>query len=121
MLDEYFFRIFQHYKPKHKAKANNIALLYILVLQASLVLLIGSFFMLFFKQMHVDVLSTTKAWTLYILAIMFLLFRNWIYYTGKNRKVLNSKLKKSSTRKLWVLWCIPIVCFVFAILLMQRI
>ena len=120
MLDDYFFGIFQYYKPKYKAKANNIALLYILILQTSLFLAFGAFLMLFLKQMHVDIISTSKAWTLFIIGIIILVFRNWIYYTGKNRKILNSKINKGSKRSIWLMWTIPIACFLFAILLLQR-
>ncbi len=120
MLDSHFFRIFQYYKTKYKAKANNIALVYILFLQGSMLLLLGTFFILFFNQMHVNILSIPKAWTLFALIIIILAFRNWLYYTGKKRKVLNTKNNKASTNNIWLLWLIPIVCLIFSILLMQR-
>lgn len=122
MLDQLFFDIFQHYKTKHKAKANNIALLYILLLQASLLLFAGIFLMLFLNQMQVDGISGSKAWSLYILLILFLLFRNWIYYTGKKRKVLNTKLTKNkpSFQNIWLLWLIPTSIFTLSLILLQR-
>lgn len=122
MFDQLFLHIFQHYKPKHKAKANNIALFYILLLQASLLLFAGIFLMLFLNQMNVNVLSNSKAWTLFTILLIFLLFRNWIYYTGKKRKVLNAKLnkQKSSVQNIWLLWLIPVSIFALSFLLVQR-
>lgn len=120
MLDHYFFSVFQFYKTKYKSKANDIALLYILLLQGSLLMLLGAFIMLFLGQMHVDVLSTSKAWTLFILLVIILIFRNWIYYTGKNRRILNTKNKKTLIINIWILWLIPFVCFTLSVLVMQR-
>lgn len=122
-FDTFFFNVFQYYKGSYKSKANDIALFYILMLQASVLLLLGTFFMLFFSGMNVDVLSISKAWILYVVIVIVLIFRNWIYYTGKKRKVLNTKLNKNSAIKevnIWVLWMIPVACFMLAILLMQR-
>jgi hypothetical protein len=122
-FDSLFFNVFQYYKSTYKTKANDIALLYILMLQASILLLLGTFLMLFFNGMNVDILSGSKAWILYVIIVIALLFRNWIYYTGKKRKVLNTKLNKSTASKssnIWILWMIPLACFILAILLMQR-
>ena len=122
-FDTLFFTVFNHYKTTYKTKANDIALLYILFLQASILLLIGTFFMLFFGGMNVDVLSTSKAWVLYIIIVIALIFRNWIYYTGKKRKVLNTTLNKQSASKsasVWVLWMIPFACLILSVVLMQR-
>lgn len=122
LFDQLFYNIFQYYKTKYKTKANNIALFYILIFQASILLLLGTFFMLFIKQMNVDSISTSKAWTLYILAIIVFVFRNWIYYTGKKRKIINATFNKSKsyTQNIWLLWLIPFCCFIFAIILLQR-
>lgn len=122
-FDPLFFNVFHHYKTSHKTKANDIALFYILMLQASILLVLGTFFMLFFSGMNVGLLSTSKAWILYIVIVIALIFRNWIYYTGKKRKVLNTKLNKANGIKetnIWVLWMIPFACMALAVLLMQR-
>lgn len=121
-FDSLFFKVFQYYKPTHKAKANTIALLYVLVLQTSLLLALGSFFIMFLGQMHVDMISPSKAWTIFVIVVIILAFRNWIYYTGKKRKVLNTKTKiRSHTNtNIWMLWCFPIVLFIISMLLLQR-
>jgi hypothetical protein len=119
-FDTLFLSIFSYYKSKYKTKANDIALFYILTLQASVLLLLGTFFMLFFSGMNVNVLSISKAWILYVVIVIALLFRNWIYYTGKKRKVLNTKLNNTAATNVLVLWIIPLACFALAILLMQR-
>ena len=51
LFDHFVFNIFQYYKPKYKSKANRIAILYITFLQMTLVLLLGVFFSIFFRQM----------------------------------------------------------------------
>lgn len=122
-FDSLFFNVFNYYKSTYKTKANDIALCYIVLLQASILLLIGTFFMLFFGGMNVDVLSISKAWVLYVIIVIGLIFRNWIYYTGKKRKVLNTKLIQSSiakTTSVWVLWMIPVACLLLSVALMQR-
>lgn len=121
-FDSIFFSLFRYYKPKYKTKANDIALAYILILQASILLLLGSFFMLFFDQMNVSVISNSKACILYILLLVVLLFRNWIYYTGKKRRVLNTVNNKTYNEDINIvlIWLIPIVCFIFSALLIQR-
>lgn len=121
-LDSLFFSVFQYYKPKYKSKSNNIALCYILLLQFSIVVLLGNLLLFFLKQMHVDVFSTSKSLALLFIGILILIFRNWIYYTGKKRKVLNAKWSKSSSQKhhILLLWFIPIIITAFSILLSQR-
>lgn len=121
-FDSLFFLAFEHYKLRYKSKANDIALLYILMLQASLLMLIGTFLMLFLRQMHVDVLSVSKAMILFFILLMVLMFRNWIYYTGKKRKVLNTKSIKNraGTKNIWLLWLMPFSCFVLSFILMRQ-
>lgn len=121
-LDSLFFSVFQYYKPKYKAKANDFALFYILIVQASVLLCAGAFLIFFLNQMQVYALSTSKAWTLFIIAVIILLFRNWMYYTGKKRKVLNTKSNssKTSTQTIWLLWIIPIGILALSLILLQR-
>ncbi len=110
-FDALFFHFFQYYKSKKSKKANSIATFYLTLLQSSLLLLLGVFFAGFFKQMHVQTMSSVKAWTLFGLVVIFLYFKNWIQYSGKKRKVLNAKVLKN--RKLhyniWLLWLLPVV------------
>ncbi|MGJ8591632.1 MAG: hypothetical protein ACSHXF_03745 [Aquaticitalea sp.] len=123
-IDTSFFTVFNHYKAKHKKKANDIALIYVLLLQASVIMLFGAFIMLFLDQMHVGILSSSKSILLFVLILFVLLFRNWIYYTGKNRKVLNTNKSKARSDKasgIYVIWLIPVVCFALSIVILQRI
>ncbi len=122
-FDALFFTVFQYYKTKYKSKANDLALLYIISLQASVLLLLGVFLMLFFREMHVEVLSMSKAWVLYFIIMIILLFRNWIYYTGKKRKILNANWNKKATQAnpIWLLWLIPLICFILSIFILKRI
>lgn len=110
-FDNLFFHFFNHYKNKKNKAANKIATFYLTFLQGSFLLLLGMFFAGFFKQMNVATMSAPKAWTLFVLAILFLYFKNWMQYGGKKRKVRNAKTlknKKLGYNILW-LWLLPIV------------
>ncbi len=119
IFDSLFFHFFNHYKKKQHKKANNIASFYLTLLQASLLLLLGVFFAVFFKQMHVNTMSATKAWTLFALVIIFLMFKNWMQYSGRKRKVLNVKVlkKKKLDYSIWLLWFLPFGFFALAYLI----
>ena len=123
VFDQFVFNVFQHYKPKFKKRANRIAIIYVSILQSSLMLLLGVFFAAFFKQMHVETMSTTKAWTIFVLIVIGLFFKNWIQYSGRKRKILNAKFSKgkSSTYNIWVLWFLPLACVFLALLLHQKV
>jgi ABC-type dipeptide/oligopeptide/nickel transport system permease component len=109
-FDAFFFHFFQYYKFKKSKKANSIATFYLTLLQSSLILLLGVFFAGFFKQMHVQTMSSPKAWTLFVLVVIFLYFKNWIQYSGKKRKVLNAKVLKNKklNYNIWLLWLLPV-------------
>lgn len=122
LFDHFVFNIFQHYKPKYKAKANTISILYITFLQLSLLLLFGVFFSIFFNQMNVDTMSSIKAWTLFGIAIVALYFMNWMNYSGRKRRVLNAKStkKKAKNFSILTLWLLPFGCISLAIILLQK-
>lgn len=122
LFDHFVFNIFQYYKPKYKAKANVISIVYVTFLQASLVLLLGVFFSIFFSQMNVDTMSSTKAWTLFGIAIVVIYFKNWMSYSGRKRRVLNAKStkKKAQNYNVWTLWLLPFGCIILSILLLQK-
>lgn len=107
IFDTLFFNVFKHYKPTKKQKANSIALYYISTLQCSLLLLAGIFTSAFFNEMNSINFSSESAWTLYLVLCIVIIFRNWIQYTGKKRKVLNAKLNSKKTTDLYninLLW-----------------
>ncbi len=110
LSDTLFYNIFSHYKPKLKQKANNIAVVYITLLQVSLLLLLGVFFSGFFRQMNMVTMSSFEAWTLFMLAAIFIYFKNWMQYTGKRRMMINAKMnkKKSNTYNIYLLWLLPV-------------
>jgi len=120
-FDSIFFSVFNHYKTKHKQKANTIAIVYLSLLQIALILVLGVFFSIFLEQMHVNTFSASKGWTLFIMTSIFIYFRNWIIYSGRKRKVLNAKTnkKKQTTYNIWLLWLLLIGCFILAIVLLN--
>ena len=120
-FDILFFHFFQHYKTKKSKKANSIATFYITFLQCSLILFLGVFFAKFFRQMHMDTMSASKAWTLFVLVAIFIYFKNWMQYGGRKRKVLNAKMirNKKLTYNIWLLWLLPVAILALTYILFQ--
>ncbi|MCX7546396.1 hypothetical protein OS188_00360 [Xanthomarina sp. F1114] len=123
VFDSLFFNVFKHYKYAKSKKANQIATMYISILQCSILLVLGVFFAGFFKQMNMDTMTQDKAWALFIMACMFIFFKNWIQYAGKKRKVLNAKMlkKKAANHSVFMLWLLPVGCIVLAAILWQAV
>lgn len=122
LFDHFVFNVFQYYRPRFKSKANQISILYVTFLQSSLMLLFGVFFSLFFKQMHIKMISSSKGWMLYFISIFVLYFTNWMSYTGKKRRILNANSTKSKAQNfsIWGLWILPLGCIALAIILLQN-
>ncbi len=121
-FDSLFFSFFNQIKKRYKQHSNTISVAYISLVQCSLVLLLGIFFSEFLAQMKVNTMSSSKAWTLFILVSIALYFRNWMYYSGKKRKILNTKTKTSSTQySIISLILLPIVTIAIAILFLAKI
>ncbi|WP_299225213.1 hypothetical protein [uncultured Psychroserpens sp.] len=120
-FDSIFYSVFKHYKGNQKQKANTIALLYISCLQIALILVLGVFISLFLKEMYVNTITSTKAWTLFIMASIFVYFRNWILYTGRKRKLLNAKTHKNKVivYNIWLLWLLLLGCIFLALILLN--
>lgn len=110
VFDELFYTIFIFYKNRYKQKASSIAIVYITLLQATLLLLLGVFFAGFFRQMNMVAMSATKAWFLFVMVMVFIYFKNWMQYTGKKRMMINAKMikKKSKRHNIHILWLLPI-------------
>ncbi|WP_456438670.1 hypothetical protein [Psychroserpens sp.] len=119
-FDTLFFSVFNHYKTTRKQKANAIAIIYISLLQITLILVLGAFFSVFLEQMHVNTFSAAKGWTLFIMTSVFVYFRNWVVYSGRKRKVLNAKTNKNKqTYSIWLLWLLLLGCILLAIILLN--
>ncbi len=123
LFDILFYNIFSQHKAKYKQKANRIAIAYVTCLQIALLLLLGIFFAGFFKQMNMVTMSSTKAWTLFVLVSIFIYFKNWMQYTGKKRMMINAKMnkKKEEHYSIWLLWFLPIAVFGLAYVLYQAV
>ena len=85
--------------------------------------MLGVFFAKFFSQMHMDTMSETKAWILFVMASVGIHFKNWMQYTGKKRMVINAKLikKKKPTHNIWLLFLLPIAALGLAFVLYQAV
>ena len=122
-FDILFYNIFSYYKSKYKQKANRIAVFYVTLLQSTLLLLLGVFFAEFFNQMNMETMSSSNAWTLYVLIVVFIQFKNWLQYTGKRRMMINAKMlrKKADTHNIYLLWSIPFVLIALTLIIYQAI
>ena len=122
-FDILFFHFFQYYKLKKNKKANSIATFYTSFLQCSVLLLLGVFFAKFFRKMHMDTMSSGKAWTIFVLVVIFIFFKNWMYYGGRKRKVLNAKMLKNKklTYNIWFLWALPLIILGLTLVLLQAV
>lgn len=120
-FDILFYNVFTFFKPKYKQKSINIAVVYIAVLQTALVLLLGTFFAKFFNQMNMTTMSSDKAWAVFVLISIFLLFKNWMQYTGKRRMMINAKMTKKvhTSYSIWLLMFLPICIFVLTLILFK--
>jgi len=123
LFDKFFFSVFKHYKDAQNKKANQFATIYISVLQCTLILLFGVFFAGFFNQMNVNTLSQDKAIILFVLACVFIFFKNWMQYAGRKRKVLNAKMLKSKSLgyNIWLIWLLPFVCLGLSLIIYQAV
>lgn len=121
IFDNLFINVFQHYKDKKNKKAIKIATAYVSFLQCSLLLLLGVFFAGFFQQMHVNTMASSKAWTLFVLLVVAVFFKNWMQYSGKKRNLLNAKMlkRKKQTYNIWMLWLLPIAILCLTYILLQ--
>ncbi|MCL6293734.1 hypothetical protein [Jejuia spongiicola] len=123
IFDQFFYSVFSFYKKRYKQKANTIALVYVSVLQISLIFLLGCFFAAFFNKMHAETISSTSAWTLFIIISIGIYFKNWIQYTGKKRMMINTKMikKKKPQTNIWLLSILPVVTLALAYIVFQAI
>ena len=121
VFDSLFFSVFQSSKTRFKKRSNAIGVLYITILQSSIILLLGAFFAAFFSQMKVNMMSSTKAWVLFGLTCLIVYFKNWIQYTGKKRNILNAKRTRTKTNNysLGVIILLPLGCILLSILLLK--
>ncbi|AUC83141.1 hypothetical protein [Lacinutrix sp. Bg11-31] len=123
VFDQIFYFLFSRYKQSYKQKANTIALFYISALQIALAFLLGCFFAAFLSKLHVDSMSSDKAWTLFVMLAIAIHFKNWISYNGNTRKVMNAKLNKKKSRKfhMSMLIALPFICLGMGLILLQAI
>ena len=122
IFDQFALNVFNYCKPKFKKRANTIAVFYLSLLQCSVLLLLGVFFSEFFNQMKIEMMSSSNAWTLFIIAVVLIYFKNWMTFTGKKRLLLNAKSnkKKFNSYNVWVLWLIPLGCIVISLMLLNK-
>jgi len=112
VFDQIMFSVFNYYRRNYKHKANTIAIIYITLLECSIIFFLGVLTSRFFKQMYINTISSESAWILFGLTIVFLYVKNWIKYSGKKRRVLNAKNTKHKTRgyNIFALWLlIPVI------------
>ena len=107
------------YGKEHKWKyANSLAIFNVTMLQMACILIIGTLFAEFAYNMKLSTMSSSKAWTLFIVVYLIMMFLNWMSYSGKKRNQLRLKSKKGlSEYPSWLLWITPSMVMAMAILL----
>lgn len=120
-FDALFFSAFHHLKTKYKTKATRLSTIYLTIVQCSFLLFLGVFFSEFLTQMRVNTMSSTKAWSLFIIISIILYFQNWIQYSGKKRRVKNAKVvqNKLGQYSIGTLILLPIGSLFLSILLLK--
>ncbi|MDG4716132.1 hypothetical protein [Winogradskyella marincola] len=118
MLDNYYITILNHYKKRLGKRSLGIALLYINLLELSIFLAIGIFFLAFAKQMNITTMSLTKFWILFVVVALFIVFKNWMRYNGKKRNVLKAK-SRTKTPSVILLWLLPLGGIILSIVFLQ--
>jgi hypothetical protein len=121
VFNQLFITVNTYYKKSYPKKAISIAVFYISILQISLLLLLGSFFAGFFKQMHVDTLTADNAWLLFIITSIAFYFKNWMSYSGRNLMIIKAKMNKKtqSQYNIYLLWLLPVAITALAIILLR--
>ena len=118
MLDIFYISIFNYYKKRLGKRSLTIAFLYINFLELSIILAFGAFFKAFASQMRIVILSSTKFWVLFGIIALFVVFKNWLRYTGRKRNILNAKLKDKAT-SIYLLWLLPFSSLAIGFILLQ--
>jgi hypothetical protein len=117
MLDTFYISVFNYYKKRFKKRTIAIALFYINVLEISIYLALGSFFLAFANQMKIVTMSLQKFSLLFGLVSIFIVFKNWMRYNGKKRNILNAKPKVKYS--ISIIWLLPFACIGLAFILLQ--
>lgn len=123
IFNQLYLFVFNTYKPRFKFRANSIALAYISLLQISLVFLISAFVAAFADKMNLDIMSKSKAITLFIIIAIVIHFSNWMSYSGQSRKVMNAKYNKSKKVEQNLIWILvlPILTTLLGFLFLKSI
>ena len=123
MFDQLFYKVYKFYKDRKRKNANQIALMYISILQCSLLLLLVVFSAGFVGQMNMNTISEDKVIVLLIIGCVFIVFKNWIQYAGKKRMVLNAKMlgSPSGPNHIWSLWLLPLACLGLSYIIYQAV
>lgn len=96
LFDQLYISVFRQLKNHKSRRAATYACYYVSILQIGLFLTLGVFLIKFCKQMNINFLSPGNAWLVFTILAVFLLFKNWMYYNGKKRSILFSKLSTKS-------------------------
>jgi hypothetical protein len=120
-FNQLYLTVFNRFKASLKQKANTIALFYVSIVEIAIMLLLGTFFIKFLDQMKVVVMNGTNAWLLFIIASLFIHFKNWLNYSGRKRLILNAKLSKRKDLEysLFILISLPFGLFGLSLMMLK--
>ncbi|WP_296318891.1 hypothetical protein [Winogradskyella sp.] len=97
-----------------------LAFHYVSIVEFLFYLLLGTFFSAFSSQLNLGRISSSKAITIIVIAIILVYIKNWMRYNGKRRLVLNAKYKKK-TIQAWKMVVVPIILVVLIAVFYQAI
>jgi hypothetical protein len=118
VLDPFYITIYNYYQKAYGKRSITLAAIYINLLHSSILWLFSLFALVFAQQMKLPVMSNTKFFILYGLMIIGIIFKNWLYYSGKKRNILKSK-RQGKPHAIGLLWALPFGCFLLGYLLYQ--
>ncbi len=121
MFHNLFYAAFEHFKTIYGRNANKMAIIYIALTECCILLVLGMFFAVFLSKMHVNLPSGTDLWLFYFVSCLIIFLKNWVQYSGKKRKILNTKSKhtKQNSYGLLALIFLPIGSLILAAILYQ--
>jgi len=114
-----FISVLNHLSQKlKKQKAIRYSILYITILQLSLIIFLSIVSIKFFLQFNITLFNTSNLWGILILTTIIVYFRNWMFYTGKKINSIKSKLKPSNSGiNIYALYAIPFILIISSFLL----
>jgi len=117
MFESLFFSVFRYYRLKGSKRSIFNAVVYLTLLQVGLLLNGFIFVSVLTKNLPSDLFSNTNNYFLGAGIIIVLYFINALQYSGRNLSVKRAKQKIAAYTNMSLLWTIPILLIILAMIL----